>query len=116
MSQIILKTKRVFKPASRAFSHGYTNNSINERRRVSYQHGTYSVPLLSEHISERLRSITHRFPSNPAVISASQNIELSYEQLNARVDSIARGLIALGLKKGDRIGIYSPNKVEWTIL
>lgn len=56
------------------------------------------------------------YPRNLAVISNHQNIEWTYEEFNERVDSIAKGLVALGLEKGDRIGIYSPNKAEWTLL
>ena len=56
------------------------------------------------------------FPTNTALISDHQNIKWTWEELNAKADSIAKGLIALGLEKGDRVGIYSPNKAEWTLL
>jgi fatty-acyl-CoA synthase len=51
-----------------------------------------------------------------AVVSSHQGIEWTYEEFNSKVDSIAKGLIAIGLKRGDRVGIYSPNKAEWTLL
>ena len=89
---------------------------MNAPRKWSYQHGTLEKPLLSEHISERLRNVTKLFPRNLALISHHQNIQWSYEEFNERVDSVAKGLIALGLEKGDRIGIYSPNNAEWTLL
>jgi fatty-acyl-CoA synthase len=50
------------------------------------------------------------------LISNHQRIQWTYEEFNDRVDQVAKGLIALGLQKGDRIGIYSPNKAEWTLL
>jgi fatty-acyl-CoA synthase len=89
---------------------------VNAPRKWSYQHGVGSKPLLSEHVSERLRNVTKIYPNNLAVVSAHQGIEWTYEEFNQRVDSIAKGLIAIGLKKGDRVGIYSPNYAEWTLL
>lgn len=100
--------------SKRSFTRKYP--FINHPRKFSYQHGTLDKPLLSEHISERLRNITHMFPTNTALISDHQNIKWTWEELNAKADSIAKGLIALGLEKGDRVGIYSPNKAEWTLL
>lgn len=96
----------IFKQQRRAFS---TSPFQNYPRRLSYAHGVLEKPLLSEHISERLRNITKLYPQNPAVISHHQKIKWTYEEFDSHVDHVARGLIALGLKKGDRVGIYSPN-------
>ncbi len=103
-----LSTKRAFSSSASPF--------VNYPRRLSYAHGTCELPLLSEHISERLRNITAKYPNNTALISNHQGIQWTYEEFNAKVESIAKGLIALGLQKGDRVGIYSPNKAEWTVL
>ena len=70
---------------------------MNYPRRLSYVHGTSDLPLLSEHVSERLRNITKKYPNNLALISNHQKIEWTYEELNERVDQVAKGLIAIGL-------------------
>lgn len=51
-----------------------------------------------------------------ALVSQHQKVEFTYEQLNDKVDAVAQSLIALGLQRGDRVGIYSPNRWEWTVL
>lgn len=101
-----------------------TASSINRRfashkvvrNQISYSHGTSDKPLLCEHISQKLRHTTEKFPESMALISHHQNIQLTYEQFNREVDEVARGLVALGLNKGDRVGIYSPNRAEWVLL
>jgi len=52
-------------------------------------------------------------PNNTSVISSHQSVRLSYVELSQRVDIVAANLLGLGLKKGDRIGIWSPNNIEW---
>ena len=64
---------------------------------------------------------TSRAPSpstrdRPALISRHQGIRLSYAELDAEVDRIARALIAAGLERGDRLGLWSPNRVEWALI
>lgn len=80
---------------------------LSRQRGLSYIHGTSDQPLISEHISQRLRSTTQKYPDNIAIISQHQNIKWTYEEFNQKVDTVAKGLVALGLKRGDRIGIYA---------
>ena len=90
-------------------------SKVIRRSHLSYYHGVTSIPHLSDNISERLRSAAEKFPKNFAVISPQQNIMWTYEELDHKVDAFAKGLIATGLKKGDRVGLYSPNRAEWTL-
>lgn len=83
--------------------------------RESYVHGASSQPLIGETIGRHFDHIAGRFPDRPALVVRHQNVRLSYAELKQRVDAIAAGLIALGLKPGDRIGIWSPNNLEWVL-
>jgi fatty-acyl-CoA synthase len=55
-------------------------------------------------------------PDNLALVSRHQNRRYTYAAFNAAVDEVARGLLALGLERGDRIGIWSPNNAEWVLV
>ena len=83
---------------------------------LSYAHGTGDVPLLGETIGRNLRRTAERVPDAPALVSRRQDVRLTYAQFEAEVDRAARALIAAGLAKGDRLGVWSPNRSEWTIL
>jgi fatty-acyl-CoA synthase len=48
-------------------------------------------------------------------VSASQGIRLTYAELLQNAETFASGLIALGLEKADRLGIWAPNRVEWAV-
>jgi fatty-acyl-CoA synthase len=83
--------------------------------RESYVHGACSQPLIGETIGRHFDHIAGRFPDRPALVVRHQNVRLSYAELKQRVDAVAAGLIALGLTPGDRIGIWSPNNLEWVL-
>ncbi|RZS79178.1 fatty-acyl-CoA synthase [Phyllobacterium myrsinacearum] len=83
--------------------------------RESYVHGASSQPLIGETIGRHFDHIAGRFPDRPALVVRHQNVRLSYAELKQRVDAVAAGFIALGLKPGDRIGIWSPNNLEWVL-
>jgi len=83
---------------------------------LSYAHGAAGTPLLGETIGANLERTVARFPEADAVVSRHQGISLSYAQLNDAVDELARALMAAGLEQGDRLGIWSPNCVEWLLL
>src|SRR4051812_3177017 len=83
---------------------------------LSYAHGASDVPLLGETIGDNLRRTAARVPDAPALVSRRQDVRLTYAQLDAEVDRAARALIAAGLNKGDRIGIWSPNRAEWVVI
>ncbi len=83
---------------------------------LSYANGPSTQPLLGETIGENLERSAARVPDNLALVSRHQNRRYTYAELNAAVDEVARGLLALGLEAGDRIGIWSPNCAEWVLV
>ncbi len=85
------------------------------RRVASYVSGTSDIPLLGCTIGEMFDEIVALHPNQEALVVRHQGLRYTYRQLRAEVDRCARGLMALGLEKGERIGIWSPNRAEWTI-
>jgi fatty-acyl-CoA synthase len=82
---------------------------------LSYVQGP-STPLLDITIPQALAATSERFPAREAVVVAHQRIRLTWRELDQRVGQVARGLAGLGLKPGDRIGIWSGNWIEWILL
>lgn len=85
-------------------------------KKLSYTNGASNIPLLGETIDENLRKTVAKFPNNDALISAHQHYRATYTEFYEQVTAVAKGLIALGVKTGDRVGIWSPNCYEWTLL
>ncbi|MEO7002547.1 MAG: AMP-binding protein [Ktedonobacterales bacterium] len=81
----------------------------------SYVSGINDTPLLGLTIGDMFDRTVARFPANEALISRQQGLRYTYAQLRDEVDRYARGLLALGVRKGDRVGIWAPNRAEWTI-
>jgi fatty-acyl-CoA synthase len=81
----------------------------------SYVHGASATPLIGQTIGEYFDRIAARFPDCDALIVRQQNVRWTYRQFQAQVDTVAAGLVALGLEPGDRIGIWSPNNAEWAV-
>jgi fatty-acyl-CoA synthase len=82
----------------------------------SYAHGAADTPLLGETIGSNLERTVARFPDADAVVSRHQKISFTYAELDEGVNRLARALMAAGLEPGDRLGIWSPNCVEWLML
>src|SRR3954452_18656220 len=82
----------------------------------SYSHGISDVPLLGETIGANLERTVARFGDREAVVSCHQGVRLTYSELDEAVDRVTSGLIAAGIAKGDRVGIWAPNCVEWVIV
>ncbi|XAS66533.1 AMP-binding protein [Micrococcaceae bacterium Sec5.7] len=87
----------------------------------AYTAGDTDVPLLEETIGENFERVVAQFPFHDALIEAAavpgaDARRWSYTKLNDDVDRLARSLLALGVAKGERVGIWSPNCAEWTIL
>lgn len=83
---------------------------------LSYRTGPCDQPLLSQTIGTYLQEIAERFPDRPAVVVRHQKIRWSYREYLTRIDRLAKGLLALGIKSGDRVGIWSPNNIEWCLV
>jgi fatty-acyl-CoA synthase len=83
---------------------------------ASYAHGASAVPLLGETIGANLERTAAEFGDRPAIVSRHQGVRLTYAEFDAEVDRVARALLAAGFETGERIGIWSPNRVEWALV
>ena len=83
---------------------------------ASYVHGVSAQPLLGDTVGTLLDRIAATHPDRPALVVRSQGIRLDYRQFHAEVERVAAGLLSLGLQRGDRIGIWAPNRYEWVVL
>jgi fatty-acyl-CoA synthase len=83
--------------------------------RWSYVSGTSDTPLLGMTIGDAFDRTVARFPDRDALISRHQGLRYTWQELQDEVNRFARGLMALGIQKGDRVGIWSPSHAEWTI-
>ncbi len=82
---------------------------------LSYASGPSAIPLLGETLGVSFDRIAGEHALREAVVSVHQNVRLTYAQLRERTDTFARGLIALGVAHGDRVGIWSTNTIEWVV-
>ncbi|MEW6327218.1 MAG: AMP-binding protein [Thermodesulfobacteriota bacterium] len=82
----------------------------------SYFHSGGPVSLLGWTIPEHFARVVKQFPDREAVVSVPQKKRLTYAAFSESVDPLARGLAACGFGKGDRIGIWSTNNLEWLLL
>src|SRR5258706_15835798 len=81
----------------------------------SYVHGASDTPLLGETIGSQLRTTAEKFADREALVVRSQQKRLTWAELYAETERVARGLLALGVARGERVGIWSPNRYEWVI-
>jgi fatty-acyl-CoA synthase len=82
---------------------------------ISYVHGASDVPLIGATIGDLFDRVAARLPDHEALVARHQGLRYTYAELRDACDRFARGLLAIGVKKGDRIGIWSPNHAEWVI-
>jgi fatty-acyl-CoA synthase len=83
---------------------------------LAYSNGTSPVPLIGQTIGENLSTTTARFADRDALIVPFQGVRLTYAELDAQVDELARAFLAAGFEPGDRVGIWSPNNAEWVLI
>src|SRR2546421_10986436 len=82
---------------------------------LSYVHGASAIPLIGEPIFQNLRRTAARFGDREALVAAHQSYRATYSELVEQCEEVARGLMARGVQKGDRVGIWAPNRYEWVI-
>jgi fatty-acyl-CoA synthase len=82
---------------------------------LSYAHGASDKPLLGETIGTNLERTAARVPDAEALVSRHQGRRYTYAQFNEAVDRLASGMLRAGLRKGDRVGVWGPNLVEWVL-
>ena len=83
---------------------------------MSADSGSTSVPLLEETIPQNLARTVAAHGDCDALVSMEQGLRFTYSQFSDEVDRVARGLMAMGVAHGDRVGIWSPNYTEWVLV
>jgi fatty-acyl-CoA synthase len=91
------------------------NMSELEELTVSQSRGP-NRPLLNLTVGDLLHRTADRFPDNLAVAARHQGIRLTWAELSDKADAVARGLWSLGIRKGDRVGLWSRNCAEWLMM
>jgi len=89
---------------------------MSRARILSYCHRGGEQPLLGATIPGHFARIVSQFSSREAVVGIPQNRRLTYAQFAQAIDALARGLAGLGFTKGERIGVWSTNNIEWLLL
>lgn len=82
---------------------------------LSYDAGPTDTPILEETIGANFERTVAAHPDTLALVDRGQGLRYTYAELNAEVDLIARGLMARGVDKGDRVGVWSPNCAQWIV-
>ncbi|WP_417331272.1 AMP-binding protein [Halomonas cupida] len=82
---------------------------------LSYVSGTSDLPLKGQTIGDCFDDTAARFAEREALVSRHQGLRYRWRELRAEVDRVARALLAMGVRKGDRVGIWSPNCAEWAL-
>ncbi|HJQ05389.1 MAG TPA: AMP-binding protein [Nocardioides sp.] len=83
---------------------------------ASYAAGETTTPLLDETIGASLERTVAAHPDREALVEVQTGRRWTWRELDDAVNEVARGLIALGIAKGDRVGMWAPNRAEWTIV
>ena len=82
---------------------------------ISYETGTSAVPLIGKTVGEMFDEIAERYPETEAIVSVHQGIRWTYHELKEQAEALARGLMALGVEKGSRVGLWMMNHAEWIV-
>ncbi|RZI44575.1 AMP-binding protein [Herbaspirillum sp. HC18] len=82
---------------------------------TSYDQGSRETPLIEQTIGEFFDAMASRYPDNEALVSCHQQIRYTYRQLQQESDRLASALLELGLRTGDRVGIWSHNNAQWLL-
>jgi fatty-acyl-CoA synthase len=102
---------------STQISSGIESNTAHATtpQQPSYSSATSDTPLLGMTIGDMFDRTAEKYPDSPALIARQEQVRLTYRELQEQVNQCARALMHLGLQKGQRIGIWSPNRSEWCI-
>ncbi len=83
---------------------------------AAHASGPSEPALLDETIGANLERIAARFATREALVACQQDRRFTYGEFDAAVDDLARGLLARELAVGDRLGVWAPNRFEWTLV
>jgi fatty-acyl-CoA synthase len=90
-------------------------SATRNAKKLSYSCGAATVPLLGKCLGEVLDDTAAAYPENDALVVRHQQLRYRYAELHTEVERAARGLLALGIQRGDRIGLWATNCAQWVI-
>lgn len=92
-------------------------NKVNDMNDlvISQYRGSQTPDLIESTIGNYFDSIVDNNPEHLAIVVHHQNIRLSYREYQQKINQLAMGLLSIGVKPGDRVGIWSPNNLEWCL-
>jgi fatty-acyl-CoA synthase len=85
-------------------------------RNFSYCQGSSDISLKGETIGENLKKIVEKFGDREAVVALEQGYRATYREFWDQTTTLAKGLMAYGVQRGDRVGIWAPNRYEWVLV
>ncbi|CAL9573917.1 AMP-binding protein [Streptomyces sp. enrichment culture] len=89
---------------------------MSRPKELSYAHGTGGTPLLGDTVGANLARAVERFPDREALVDVPSGRRWTYAGFGAAVDELARALVASGVERGDRVGIWAVNCPEWVLV
>src|SRR6202522_4566201 len=89
--------------------------AATRRTELSYTSATSDTPLLGDTIGANFDRTAAAFPGRLALVDVEGGLRYTYAELKDEVDALAYALLRGGIAKGDRVGIWSPNRAEWTL-
>jgi fatty-acyl-CoA synthase len=84
--------------------------------KFSYDNGISDIPLLGVTIGEKLKETVEKYPDKEALCVPYQNYRATYKEFWKQIEEVAKGILSYGVKKGDRVGIWSANRYEWVLV
>lgn len=84
--------------------------------KLSYSHGVSDIPLKGDTIGESLRQTVEKYGNSEALVVVGQGYRATYKELWDQVGDVAKSLMAFGIKRGDRVGIWAANRYEWVLV
>jgi fatty-acyl-CoA synthase len=90
--------------------------ALSQTAGLSHTAGETDAPLIEQTIGDNFDATVARFPDREALVDVAQDARWTWSELQRDVDRAARGFLAAGIEKGDRVGIWAPNCAEWTVV
>lgn len=95
--------------------------ALTDPRKSHWAPETQDIELLDLTLGELLHDISRRYPLKEAIVYSvypelGLDLRWSYQELDRRVDEAAKGLLAAGIHKGDKVAVWSSNVPEWVLL
>jgi fatty-acyl-CoA synthase len=82
---------------------------------TSIDRGSTDIPLIEQTIGDFFDAMVARVPDNAALVSCHQQLRYSYRELQREANRLASALLAIGMRPGDRVGIWSHNNAQWLL-